>query len=150
MSGIHKWRKHAVVAVGLAMFGCATASQLFPLDYTYIDQPDHKRVEVRYRNTGLQGLCVLPDHWPNQGGKIDQNGDAVFLIVDGRKFSLRPFNTGYCPGGCATYVPPGREIVSFISYRDFALPADLEVAGKRLELAAWGYSCRRPKGADNP
>lgn len=135
---------HAVVAVGLTTFGCATASQVFPLTYTYNDQPEHRRVEVRYRNTSPQGLCVLPEHWPNQGGKIDQDGDSVFLVVDKRRFPLRPFNTGYCPGGCTTYVPTRHEIVGYISYRDFDLPADMEAADKRLELPAHGFPCHQP------
>lgn len=146
MGGAQTWRMNAIVALGLATLSCATASQLLPLDYTYNDQPQQKRIEVRYRNVSPQGLCVLPEHWPNPGGKIDQNGDAVFLVVGGRRFPLEPFNTGYCPGGCATYVAPGQEIVGFIRYRDFGLPADLEVAGKRLELAARGFSCPGPKG----
>jgi hypothetical protein len=128
------------------MSGCATSSQLFPLSYTYIDQPEQKRIEVRYRNSDPQGRCVLPEHWPNQGGKIDQAGDTVFLVVAGRRFTLEPFNTGYCPGGCATFVAPGQQIVGFISYRDFLLPAELELAAKRLELAARGFSCPRSKG----
>ena len=99
---------------------------------------------VRYRNTGDSGVCVLPEHWPNRGGAIDQDGDRVFLHVAGRTFALRGFNTGYCPGGCATYVAPGGEISGRLAYADFQLPTDLEQSAKSLEFKPLGYRCRPP------
>jgi hypothetical protein len=112
-----------------------------PLAYRFADHPDKKQVEVRYRNEGRRGICILPEHWPNQGGKIDTNGDAVFLHVDGRRFALEAFSTGYCPR-CATYVAPGQEIAGSLSYRDFGLPPELDGYPKRLEFAPVGFACR--------
>ncbi|CAN7451712.1 hypothetical protein LJR164_002955 [Phenylobacterium sp. LjRoot164] len=146
MGVVQLWRQHAIVAFGLATAGCVTTSQLFPLAYTYNDEPEQKRIEVRYRNTTPRGVCLLPEHWPNKGGKIHQDGDTAFLVVEGRRFALEPFNTGYCPNGCATYLAPGQEIGGFLSYRDFGLPADLEVGEKTLEFAALGFYCPPPKG----
>ena len=146
MNVAQSWRKHAVVALGLATLGCATTSRLLPLGYTYSDKPEQQRIELRYRNTTLRGLCLLPEHWPNRGGKIDQDGDTAFLIVEGRRFPLQPFNTGYCPRGCETYVAPGQEIGGFLSYRDFGLPAELEGAQKTLEFTARGFYCPPRKG----
>lgn len=146
MGVVQHWRRYAIVALGLVVLGCATTSQFFPLGYTYSDHPEQKRIEIRYRNTTPRGLCLLPEHWPNEGGKIDQDGGAAFLIVEGRRFALEPFNTGYCPRGCATYLAPGQEIGGFLSYRDFGLPAELEGAQKHLEFAARGFYCSPPKG----
>ena len=133
-----------VAAWVAAAAGCATTTPLQPLAYSFEDQPADRRVVVRYRNTGDSGVCVLPEHWPNQGGAIDQGGDRVFLHVAGRRFALRDFNTGYCPGGCATYVAPGGEISGRLAYADFQLPTDLEQSPKSLEFKPLGYRCRPP------
>lgn len=134
-----------IVAALAAVVGCATTTtDLRPLTYSFEDQPSDRRVVVSYRNADRSGICVLPEHWPNQGGAIDQDGDRVFLHVAGRRFALRGVNTGYCPKGCATYVPPGREISGFLAYDDFHLPAHLEHHPKRLEFIPRGFTCRRP------
>ena len=135
----------SVVAALAAVVGCATTTtDLRPLTYSFEDQPSDRRVVVSYRNADRSGICVLPEHWPNQGGAIDQDGNRVFLHVAGRRFALRGFNTGYCPGGCATYVAPGGEISGRLAYADFQLPTDLEQSPKSLEFKALGYRCRPP------
>lgn len=146
MSGSNACVRWGVVAaLVIAVSSCATTSgQLQQLAYDFEDQPDHDRVVVRFRNGGKSGICMLPEHWPNQGGAIDQNGDRVFLHVAGRRFALRGFNTGYCPRGCSTYVAPGREISGFMAYSDFQLPSDLVRYPKQLEFKALGFTCRRP------
>ena len=48
------------------------------------------------------------------------------------------FNTGYCPG-CATYVSPGEELITSISYDEFNIPEHLVTANKTLDYAPFTY-----------
>jgi hypothetical protein len=102
------------------------------IDYDYFDRPEKQRVEIRFRNPFPYEVCLDDDIWPNETGALNQAADWVFLVVDGKKFSIRNINTGYCPNGCSTRVPAGEEIVSFIPYTDFDLPEDLYEKPKKL------------------
>ena len=136
-SGVSALAAVAVVAA------CAASSQLFPIAYTMVDQPILGLVELSYRNDTRGNVCLSPEQWPNQAGKIDQASDHVALIVDGRRLPIEDFNTGYCVGGCATVVAPGETVQSSIKYEDFRLPDELRRAPKALSFVPLGFRCRR-------
>jgi hypothetical protein len=114
-----------------------------PLAYRFTDVPERGGIEVRYRNSTRAVMCLSPDQWPNQAGKLNQVSDRVVLIVDGKSFPLEDFNTGYCVGGCPTYVDPGEEIRGFIPYNHFALPPEMVGKPKQLLFTPLGYVCAR-------
>lgn len=134
-----KWTG-AIVILWLVV-GCATQSGLATVKYEYVDVPAERRIEVTYRNLTGVAMCLLPEHWPNQAGKINQASDIVFLVVGRERFPIDDFNTGYCPQGCATRVAPGEKISSSIHYADFGLPERLKDAPKALEFSPKAFSC---------
>lgn len=123
--------------------GCSSTLALQPIEYQFIDVPAQSKVEVTYRNQSGTTMCLLPEHWPNQAGKINQAGDIVFLVVAGRRFPILDFNTGYCPQGCAIRVEPGETAAGFIRYADFELPEQLRDAPKTLEFSPMAFPCPR-------
>lgn len=130
-----------LVAFTLLVVGCASSWKPVPSEYLFKDWPSENRVEVLFTNETDEQLCLLPEHWPNQAGKINQAGESVFLVVAGKRFPIEDFNTGYCPGGCALVVRPGETVSSAIAYDDFGLPAELRQAPKQLELPVVAYAC---------
>lgn len=135
-------RKAGAFFALLFAFGCAAASEAVYLPYLMSDRPDLRRIELRYRNNTKSAVCVSPDFWPNQAGKIHEATDILVLVVGNERFPVVDFNTGYCPQGCYERVAPGQEIFGFISYDDFQLPERLWTATKRLEFRPQGFACR--------
>lgn len=132
----------SAIAILVLVAGCATQSALTPIKYEYADVPAERRIEVAYRNTSGVTMCLLPEHWPNQAGKINQASDCVFLVVGQERFPIENFNTGYCPQGCATRVAPGQKVSSSIPYADFGLPERLKDAPKMLEFSPMAFACK--------
>jgi hypothetical protein len=130
------------IAILVVVTGCATQSALTPIKYEYTDVPAERRIEVEYRNTTGVTMCLLPEHWPNQAGKINQASDSVFLVAGQERFPIENFNTGYCPQGCATRVAPGEKLSSSIPYADFSLPERLRDAPKKLEFSPMAFACK--------
>lgn len=122
--------------------GCATPSTLAPIEYSYVDNIGKQQIELTYHNESKKTRCLSPSQWPNSSGKIDQGGDYVFLIVEGKRFAIENFNTGYCPK-CSIAVAPNKQITTFISYHDFDLPDDLIKKTKQLEFHPKAYNCSR-------
>jgi len=85
-------------------------------------------------------MCLLPEHWPNQAGWVNQSGGRVILTIGSRRFSMRDFNTGYCPD-CATRVEPGATITSIIPYDRFDLPYELANQPKTLDFSPAAFRC---------
>jgi hypothetical protein len=112
-----------------------------PTEFALKDWPSENRIEVLFTNDAEDPLCLLPEHWPNQAGKINQASENVFLLVGGRRFPIEDFNTGYCSDGCALVVHPGETVSSSIAYDDFQLPGDLRYAPKQLEMPFVAYAC---------
>jgi hypothetical protein len=121
--------------------GCASGWEPVPTEYVFKDWPSENSVEVLFTNDTDDKLCLLPEHWPNQAGKINQASEYVFLLVSGERFPIEDFNTGYCPGGCALVVRPGATVSSSIAYDDFQLPTHFRHAPKQLELPVVAYTC---------
>ncbi len=140
--GVRKFAENLVlVPFALIVGGCGNSWELVPADYVFKDWPSQGRVEVLFTNDTYGSLCLLPEHWPNQAGKINHASEDVFLLVAGERFPIEDFNTGYCPDGCALAVRPGETVSSSISYNDFRLPPDLWNEPKRLELPVVVYTC---------
>lgn len=125
----------------LSMAGCATRTVMTPIHYQFSDNPAERRVDLTYQNTSTHLMCLLPEHWPNLGGKINQASDKVRLVVGHERFSLEDFNTGYCPQGCSLRVAPGEKVAAFIRYSDFGLPDRLANEPKVLEFVPLAYKC---------
>ena len=133
--------RNYLVMFSLLLTGCATKTALVPIHYQFLDSPAERRVELTYQNTSRSLMCLLPEHWPNQGGKIDQASDRVHLVVDHERFPIEDFNTGYCPQGCALRVAPGEKVTAFILYKDFNLPERLTGEPKILEFVPVAFKC---------
>jgi len=126
--------------ISLLGVGCVSSGGLFPIDYEFIDHPNERRVAIRYRNDSTHTVCLLPEFWPNQAGKINQASREVFLVVGKERFAIEEFNTGYCPD-CALRVGPGEEVVASIGYNLFGLPESLVEKEKYLEFRPKAYRC---------
>lgn len=135
--------RSAGIAFLVVLAGCAAQSALVPVQFGYTDVPAKRQVEVTYRNNEQVPMCLLPEHWPNPAGKINQASDSVALVVGSERFPIANFNTGYCPDGCATRVAPGEQVSRAIPYSDFALPERLVDSQKTLEFAPMAFACNR-------
>lgn len=124
----------------IAFCGCASQSQTVPAVYVFEDQPDQDRIKVSFINDTNRRVCLTPEHWPNQAGKIHQ-AESVALVVDGTEYLVEYFNVGFCVD-CALAVKPGETVSAFISYDDFSLPEELRNASKELRMPAFASSCR--------
>ncbi len=120
--------------------GCASQWQEVPAVYAFTDQPDQDRIKLSYTNDTNRQVCLLPEHWPNKAGKMNQ-ANSVFLVVDDTKYPVEYFNTGFCQG-CSLAVQPGETVTAFIAYADFALPEALHDAPKQIEIPAIAFTCR--------
>jgi len=131
----------AITSVALSLAACATQMRLTKIDYLLVDNPQNRSIELTYHNATARTMCLLPEHWPNQAGKINQGSDRMVLVVADERFPIKDFNTGYCPEGCAVRVAPGSKQSASVSYADFALPERLWNALKTLEFSPMAYAC---------
>ena len=134
-------KKLLFVPFAFLAFSCASSWKPIPTEFVVKDKPSENRIEVLFTNETEELLCLLPEHWPNQAGKINQASDYVFLLVADRRFPIQDYDTGYCPEGCALVVRPGETVSSSIPYDDFHLPDDLRSEPKHLELPVTAYTC---------
>ena len=136
--------RYSLFAAALLVAGCTTSNRMISIEYRFFDIPEKRRIELKYENSHSNTVCLLPESWPNQGGKINQASEYVFLVIGGERFPLVDFNTGYCleKDGCAIYVAPGEEISAYISYDDFNVPEDLINTKKSLDFSPVAFECR--------
>lgn len=134
---------HPYMMAVMFLVGCASNGELIPVAFEFLDHPSERRVEVVYQNDSKHAMCLLPEHWPNQAGKVMEGARSVQLVVGQQRFPIENFNTGYCPQGCETRVAPGHKISASISYDDFKLPTALEAEPKSLDFSPVAYRCRR-------
>lgn len=134
-------RRKLVLPIAYVLTSCATPANLVKVDYGFLDSPSDQHIELSYRNKTPHTMCLLPEHWPNQAGKINQGSDRMVLVAGAERFPVEDFNTGYCPEGCPLRVAPGAELLTSVSYAEFALPERLWGAAKTLEFAPLAYAC---------
>ena len=103
-------KKLLFVPFAFLAFSCASSWKPIPTEFVVKDKPSENRIEVLFTNETEELLCLLPEHWPNQAGKINQASDYVFLLVADRRFPIQDYDTGYCPEGCALVVRPGERV----------------------------------------
>lgn len=130
-----------LVILALVLCGCAATTKLVPIEYELVDNPERSRIELTYRNESDTTMCLLPEHWPNAAGKINQASGYVYLIVGREQFPIENFNTGYCPQGCARHVAPGERVTAFFRYSDFDLPSHLSKQPKSLHFSPKAFRC---------
>ena len=135
-------RRSLVILATLVATACATTARLVPIAYSFADEPAQRQVTVSYTNTSKRLMCLLPEHWPNRAGWVDQAEGRVFLEIGERRVSMKDFNTGYCPG-CATRVDPGSTLTATIPYERFGLPEDLVPKSKILRFSPVAFPCER-------
>lgn len=133
--------KGVLMLLGLAA-GCATAAAPALFEYESRDDPSRGGVLLLFHNESHGTMCLSPSEWPNLGGKIHYGSKRVFLIVDGKRFPIRDFNTGSCIGGCRTYAARGTTLQGFIPYSEFGLPQELWSKPKSFEFSPRPYQCR--------
>lgn len=134
--------KIAAFSITILICGCTSSPHLFQVHYDFSDLVDQRKIEVSYTNNLRRTVCLLPEDWPNQAGKINQASQDVFLVVDDQRLPLKDFNTGYCPD-CPIRVAPGETTRAFIGYTDFAVPEALVDQKKELIFHPKGYTCSR-------
>ena len=135
----------ALVLVAVMGVGCVTSMSIFPIEYKLVDLPEERRIELSYRNDREDAVCLVPQFWPNQAGKIDNASDEVFLVVGDQRFAIEEFNTGYCPA-CYLRVEPAETVRATIGYNSFGIPDYLVNEEKRLEFTPMGARCGRKEG----
>lgn len=136
----------AALAFGGTLFLTGCAGRPFTpvhIDYSFSDLQDEQRVEVTYTNNNGFSVCLSVEDWPNHAGKLGFASDVVFLVVDGKKFPVEEFNTGYCTprSACIITVKPGNQISGSISYHDFDLTEQSWDQPKSLIFKPLGYKC---------
>ena len=127
--------------VALLGIGCATSTALFPIRYEFVDIPSERRIELHFRNDLGDSVCLVPEFWPNQAGKINQASGTVFLLIGTQRFPIEEFNTGYCRD-CALRIAPDESVTASIRYESFGVPDSLVNEEKRIEFSPKAFRCR--------
>lgn len=115
-----------------------------------MDVPEERHIEVTYWNRTNVTMCLLPEHWPNEAGKINQASERVALVIGEERFPIADFNTGYCPQGCATRVAPADRASASIAYADFGIPEQLTDAPKTMIFSPMAFACPRTTTTEGP
>jgi hypothetical protein len=126
----------------VALAGCATAikSHISKINYSYTDDLNNRSFNLEYVNTENRKICISPDYWPNQAGKINQASSYVWVDIEQYRFNLLDYNTGYCPK-CSIKVLPGQKITGHIPYAEFQIPEHFYKAKKILHFQPQSSSC---------
>jgi hypothetical protein len=123
------------------MFGCAHTPTIVSVEYEFSDNINEKNIEIVFHNTYPHPVCLTPEMWPNASGRIDAAGDFVYLTIDGVRYPMKNFNTGYCPG-CSTRVSVGETIRGVIPYKHFELPEKLHGDKKDIHFSPVAEICQ--------
>jgi hypothetical protein len=132
-----------VIGICVLAVACVTqdTTSSFDIPYFYEDLPQSQSLVLQYINKYQKAVCLTPSDWPNSAGRLDQDPSNVWIEIEGKRFGIRPFNTGYCPK-CARKVKPGDHITGKISYNDFDVPTHLYGAKKSLHFQPKGFHCK--------
>lgn len=107
------------------------------------DNPAAQRFELTFTSHAKRPICLAPEQWPNQAGKIDWARDSVAVRVGTAHFPLSDWNGGYCVGGCVVAkVRRGESVNGFIPYKDFeGFGAEQYQARKELVFPPSAFWC---------
>jgi hypothetical protein len=130
------------IFVPMIAVACATvpSSATFKISVDSYDDPSSESIRVSYKNETGRTVCLTPENWPNSFGKINQASNTVWLVVDGIRFELKNFNTGYC-AACAKRVANEQVINSNIPYFEFGLPNELYRKKKVIYFQSYAFYC---------
>ncbi len=120
--------------------GCASNEALFDLDYQWKDEPRERYLLLTFNNNFDKTVCLLPEMWPNDQGKIDAADGSIYLEIEGNRYFLPNFNLGYCPG-CVQEVKPSATVTARLNYSDFNIPFEVESRAKHLVFRPKAYLC---------
>lgn len=109
--------------------------------YQFEDDPAREEVRLSFQNATGHRLCLTSEHWPNAAGWLNQSADRVAIIIDGNRFAIRDWNTGYCPRGCAIAVEPDQQVSASIPYSHFELPEGHKRSEKTLDFSPSAFRC---------
>ena len=87
-----------------------------PLDLSV--EPGESAFRLSLANPSGDDRCIASDLWPTRGGQLDFASERVYVEDDGRRFSIRDENTGYCPD-CQVRVPANSSITATLPYSEF-------------------------------
>jgi hypothetical protein len=133
--------KWALAVFLLAVLGGGPI-QFIEIPWTMTDLAHDRRIELSFVNRSEVAICLNPENWPNHDGKINEPGDDVVLVVEGKRFVMQPYNTGYCFGDdCTIRVAPRERVTGNLWYRDFNLPKKLWRSPKHLKFRSIGVAC---------
>ncbi len=133
--------KRLLFFVFLPIFGCVHAVISVPVPFQFTDNFDTQRLELSFQNTYPYSVCLTPEMWPNSTGAINAASGFVYLMVEGRRFPMKDFNTGYCQG-CSTLVRKGEVVDAFIPYSYFDLPIELYSLQKTIGFSPMAEKCK--------
>lgn len=123
---------------------CASIGDLFPVPFEWEDNYYIDEFHIIFRNNTRDSICLLPEHWPNQAGVINQASGIVFVVINEERYPMRQINTGYCTGSvsdCGFQVLPGESISANIPYSMFDIPRNLYSSDKKLEYQPLAFRC---------
>lgn len=123
------------------LISCASTATLFEVAPGSLDDPSSERIQIEYTNMSTRAVCLLPEFWPNDFGRMDHEEGSVFLTIRNQKFPLKSYNAGYCAAGCSRRVRTGESIKGYFSYSDFNVPRELYSEPKTLTYYPKGYPC---------
>lgn len=120
------WRLICVTLVAATVtVACATTREIdapvVGVDFTVSmhDNPIAHRFDLRLTSHSKRKICLPPEQWPNQSGKVDWAKDYISVRVGAKRFPIADWNGGYCPGCYVAEVRPGESVAAFIPYADF-------------------------------
>lgn len=132
-----------ILLASLMIVSCASAGagMLFGIDVNVVDDPASERIRIEYTNESGGAVCLLPEFWPNDFGRMNHTPGSVYVTIGGEEFPLKSYNSGYCPGGCALRVGEGERATAFFTYDDFGIPPGLYSEQKDLTYRPRGSRC---------
>jgi hypothetical protein len=138
-------RSLCLVFLAASTAGCATSSDLIPIDYQFLDYPEESRIELVYHNDTDESVCLEPEAWPDSEGRIAGAPQIIVLVIGKRGFpgTVEPGFWGHCDpvDACLIHVPPGEALSVSIPYSSFTIPAELHDMPKELDFATVGQRC---------
>lgn len=118
-----------------------------PPRYQFViqDNPAARRFDLIIFSYDDRPICISYGGWPNEVGRVDWGSHDVKVKSQGKTFTARDWDFGYCMGDCMTRIPPHGTLKGFINYEEFGDPKQLaELPDKKLEYETLPHLCTPP------
>ena len=132
--------KFVLLMAALALGACSYQVRQDEYRLTIVDNKQAEAFDLSFVSNRSSGdICIDTASWPNHVGFMDGAKARVRVAIDGSEFTMKPFNEGYCPGGCKISVAPGQVLSASVPYANFDIPRELYGREKHLHfpLALW-------------